>query len=186
MTAILGKHPCWGHFLRHGWPEGMAERLEAWIDAAFGAVREDAAWNAAAPLRFRMGGALQGVLRFSKDRVGRRHPLILAKAGVADLIDPTPWKTLEAQDIVAGKDLAARFAGLATKPASAVVWAVDADGDMSALLAAAEGRSGRRRGRTVALVARRCARRLAFAAWPARPGGPAVSDGGRVLRGDWT
>ena len=141
--AILGKHPGWGDFLRVGWPEGAAARLEAWIDGTFGTLRDEAAaWDAAPPLRFALGGALagmplRGVLWFSRDRVGRRHPLLLAEAGPGEPEDAETFAALEAARPEAGDDLAAGFAGLDGEPMSAVVWAVNGDGDFDALRRAA-------------------------------------------------
>ncbi|SFJ82203.1 type VI secretion system-associated protein TagF [Jannaschia pohangensis] len=145
--ALLGKHPGWGDFLRHGWPAGMAEVLEAWIDANFGTIRDATdIWDAARPVRFAIGGglvgcAMAGILRFSRDRVGRRSPLILAHLGpIPDPADQSLWDGIEAMELTPGEALAERFPEIgpdALTPVSAIVWALNEDGDFPALLEAA-------------------------------------------------
>ncbi len=142
MRAILGKHPGWGDFLRLGWPEGAAERLERWIDGTMGSLRDEGIWDVARPVRFALGGALvgmqlRGVLWFSRDKVGRRHPLILVEAGGDDPTDQAPWEALEAALPEAGSDLSVAFAGVTGTPDSAVVWAVNDEGDIAAMFDAA-------------------------------------------------
>ena len=100
--ALLGKHPVHGDFLRRAWPEDLDTRLMAWIDSCIAALAGTARaeWEAlhdhAAPLGFWIGPAvlgqdLTGAMFFSRDRVGRRYPLILAAWGAATIppvLDP--------------------------------------------------------------------------------------------------
>lgn len=91
--AIFGKHPGFGDFLSAGeLPGGGTQLLMDWITLTLGGWREMAGpdwqpiFDAAPALRFWIGAgpgngaALQGVALPSRDRTGRRFPLIVAQA----------------------------------------------------------------------------------------------------------
>lgn len=88
--TLLGKHPAFGDFIAVDVPEALRDVVQGWSDATFAAARLDmgeqweAVYDAVPPLRFWMGEALTGldcpfagVMAFSRDRVGRRSPLLL-------------------------------------------------------------------------------------------------------------
>ena len=87
--GVFGKHPAFGDFLSHGFSRDIADGLGAWLDKALTSLREDMGegwqefWDTAQPLRFWMGAEvlgqpLAGLIEPSRDKVGRRYPLILA------------------------------------------------------------------------------------------------------------
>jgi type VI secretion system protein ImpM len=92
-TFIYGKHPAFGDFIGAGLPLVVQERLEGWLNAMLADLRAGwaAAWEAsfdAAPaLFFWVGGrvtgdtALCGVMMPSRDKVGRRFPLLAGAVG---------------------------------------------------------------------------------------------------------
>ncbi|WP_299840671.1 type VI secretion system-associated protein TagF [uncultured Paracoccus sp.] len=96
--GIYGKHPGFGDFISAGLPELADRELVPWMTGILAETRDglredwEPAWDAALPLRFWIGGAiwggphLQGVARPSRDRVGRRFPLIV----VAETADAPP------------------------------------------------------------------------------------------------
>ncbi|SFA51924.1 type VI secretion system protein ImpM [Paracoccus halophilus] len=91
-TGLYGKHPGFGDFisagLGAGWP-GFAD----WAQTCLGAWRDaagpdwQARFDAAPPLRFWIGPALTGMQPLrgawmpSRDRTGRRFPLLITQAG---------------------------------------------------------------------------------------------------------
>lgn len=94
MTPGLhGKHPAFGDFIGAGLPDEVQTALGDWLQATLGAWRAaagddwQAAFDAAPPVAFWVGAALcggvavRGVLRPSRDRSGRRYPLVLAQLG---------------------------------------------------------------------------------------------------------
>jgi type VI secretion system protein ImpM len=97
MTAslgIIGKHPGFGDFLAHGVSDPARQGLDSWLTACLPPLRDrlgegwERFWDEAPTLRFFVGRALAGrtlagVLRPSRDRVGRRFPLILLAEGAA-------------------------------------------------------------------------------------------------------
>lgn len=113
-AAIFGKHPGFGDFLSAGdLPGGGTQLLMDWITLTLGGWRETAGpdwqviFDEAPALRFWVGAgpgngvALQGVALPSRDRTGRRFPLIVAQgpagpAPVAD-IDQSFYETAEAE-----------------------------------------------------------------------------------------
>lgn len=95
--GIYGKHPAFGDFIGHGLPAQAQTVLETWLQrelprvkAALGAAWDET-YDTAPDLRFWFGGrltghgTLAGVLRPSRDRVGRRFPLVAAVSGGAVL-----------------------------------------------------------------------------------------------------
>lgn len=108
MTAaagLFGKHPAFGDFiaagdlsadLMRGATEWLASTLSAWRDAVGPGWEQ--LFAAAPPLRFWVGPAiagghsLRGVLAPSRDRTGRRFPLVVAQApgGAGPFADADP------------------------------------------------------------------------------------------------
>ncbi|MBA4492642.1 type VI secretion system-associated protein TagF [Paracoccus sp. S1E-3] len=101
-TAVFGKHPGFGDFLAAGEvPADSASRVMDWLAQVLGAWRNgmDADWqpvfDRAPALRFWIGAgltgnaALRGVMVPSRDRSGRRFPLIVAQAtgGASPVVD---------------------------------------------------------------------------------------------------
>ncbi|MEL6915918.1 MAG: type VI secretion system-associated protein TagF [Pseudomonadota bacterium] len=99
MSAVIyGKHPAYGDFLGHGLPHAELHVFDRWLEAVLPKLRDglgdqwEAAWRAAPALRFWagpdiIGAPLAGVMLASRDRVGRRYPLIFALTGV---VSPPP------------------------------------------------------------------------------------------------
>ena len=100
-AGLHGKHPAFGDFVAAGLPQALDEALARWLQETLGAWRAGAGgdWQAvfdAAPrVSFWIGGALlggtalRGVWQPSRDRSGRRYPLLLAQCGGAvPLADP--------------------------------------------------------------------------------------------------
>lgn len=166
MTAasigLIGKHPDYGDFLRHGASEAVADGLMEWIDRTLTEVKTEAGdrwealWDNAPATRFWIGSGvfgatLAGIWQPSRDRVGRRYPLMLFIEG-ADLPppvdpahDPGPWLALEAHvaRMRGGQGAAQLLEGLSLELPRAevlpnpVIWAHRPDGDLDALLAEA-------------------------------------------------
>ena len=90
---IYGKHPAFGEFIGAGLPLAVQERLEAWLNAMLADLRAgwvtawEASFDAAPALFFWVGGrvtgdaALCGVMVPSRDKVGRRFPLLAGAMG---------------------------------------------------------------------------------------------------------
>jgi len=111
-VGVIGKHPDYGDFLRHGLSDPIADGLMDWIDRTLSEVKDsagkgwEALWDNAPRTRFWIGSGvfgatLAGVWQPSRDRVGRRYPLLLLVEG-ADLPapvdpghDPGPWDVME-------------------------------------------------------------------------------------------
>ncbi|MDO5704508.1 MAG: type VI secretion system-associated protein TagF [Paracoccus sp. (in: a-proteobacteria)] len=122
LTGLYGKHPAFGDFVSAGLPGDLTGLLAGWMQAVFGQWREDvgagwqAAFDAAPPVRFWIGGeltggaALRGVWLPSQDRSGRRFPLMLAQvAGAPPVHDPDQGFYDQAVTLVAGWRQAADF-----------------------------------------------------------------------------
>lgn len=166
-VGVLGKHPGYGDFVRHGVPEDVADLLMEWIDTTLTEVRDQLKadwadfWDNGQELRFWLGRGVLGqttigIFQPSRDRVGRRYPLLLLAQGVAveaPVIDrdQRPWDVLSSQmkrmqpgqgaaALVRGVDADALF--VAPEPAEAsdmgpVIWAHHPEGDLDALLESA-------------------------------------------------
>lgn len=93
-AAVCGKHPAFGDFIMAGAPEDVLRPLLDWSGAALGRWREQAGpdwqaiFDAAPPVRFWIGPALmrgrtplRGVWAPSRDKSGRRFPLMLLRPG---------------------------------------------------------------------------------------------------------
>jgi len=110
--GLMGKHPAYGDFLSANLSQATASGLVAWLDSCLPQLRADIGpgwdgfWDRAQPLRFWVGRAvlgttLAGILHPSRDKVGRRYPLLLLSEGPAILpplieTDQSPWQQLEA------------------------------------------------------------------------------------------
>lgn len=166
-VGVLGKHPGYGDFVRHGIADETADELTRWIDTTLTEVRDQLKadwadfWDNGQELRFWLGRQVLGqtcigIFRPSRDRVGRRYPLILMAQGVAvppPVIDrdQRPWDVLSSQmkRMQPGQGAAALLRGIdsdalfvAPEPDSAasegpVLWAHHPEGDLDALLASA-------------------------------------------------
>lgn len=162
--GVMGKHPGYGDFLRAGLSERMADALSAWLDQSLVALRDDMGngwagfWDGAQDLRFWigrgvLGRTLAGVLRPSRDRVGRRYPLILLLEGAAITppvidTDQEVWDCLAAHldAMTPGDGARALLEGLSppavaedplTAATGPTIWAHHPEGDLAALLRAA-------------------------------------------------
>jgi len=164
--GLIGKHPGYGDFLRANMEPAVVEHLEAWLDQGLAEIRDQqgqawpAFWEQAQDLRFWigrvvLGRSLMGVMRCSRDRVGRRYPLMLIAQGaavpapLADA-DQSPYEALGAHfsAMQPGQGGAALLDGLQLQlpqedEASArigdTLWAHQPNGDLGALLGAAAG-----------------------------------------------
>ena len=103
--GVYGKHPAKGDFIDYGLPPAVLKRLEAWLDAALAEARTtlgpawESVWPAAPRLHFWLGEGIwgepvAGVMAASRDRVGRRFPLVMLATG-GDV--PPPPVTAAAQ-----------------------------------------------------------------------------------------
>lgn len=90
--VIYGKHPGFGDFVSQGLDAGALTRLDAWVQGVLPDLRAGLGeawapvWDAAPVLRLWLGADIlgvpfQGVWAASRDRVGRRYPLIFGVAG---------------------------------------------------------------------------------------------------------
>ncbi|KHA53919.1 type VI secretion system-associated protein TagF [Sulfitobacter geojensis] len=165
--GIMGKHPEYGDFLQTGIPEPVLGVFNGWLDACLPVLRDQMGqgwgpfWDGAQDLRFWIGRSVLGqtvvgILRPSRDRVGRRFPLILLASG-ADVpvplgagVDQAPWDRMAAHldRMQAGKGAAALLEGLDIEIAAEgenhaaigpTLWAHHPEGNLDALLASAAG-----------------------------------------------
>lgn len=166
-VGVLGKHPGYGDFVRHGIADETADLLMAWIDETLTQVRNQLGadwadfWDNGQELRFWLGRKILGqttigIFRPSRDRVGRRYPLLLLAQGVAveaPVIehDQRPWDVLSAQmaRMQPGQGAAALLRGIdadalfvspeadAAHQMGPVIWAHHPEGDLTALLSSA-------------------------------------------------
>ncbi len=159
--GIMGKHPGYGDFLRWGLSEGTVEAVTQWTDAALPPLRDQMGeawgpfWDNAQTLRFWIGRAvlgrtLIGVFKPSRDRVGRRFPLIMLSENAAIAApltngDQTPWEDIEAhmEKMEAGQGAKALLAGVSIKieaedealaSVGPTLWAHHPEGKLDALL----------------------------------------------------
>ena len=90
--GVYGKHPAKGDFIDHGLPPAVLKRLEVWLDSALAEARAalgpawESVWPAAPRLHFWLGEGIwgepvAGVMAASRDRVGRRFPLVMLATG---------------------------------------------------------------------------------------------------------
>lgn len=92
VLGLYGKHPAKGDFLEAGLPAPLLRLVETWLDSALADVRDvlgaewQGTWDRAPMLRFWLGEGLwgapvAGILAASKDKVGRRFPLMVLVGG---------------------------------------------------------------------------------------------------------
>lgn len=168
QIGVMGKHPGFGDFVQSGLDKPVHEALEGWLNAALSQLKAQTEeegnwshwWDATQSLRFWIGRdvlgvPLAGVLRPSRDKVGRLYPLLLVAQNVAlpppgegDETEQLPWEQLEAHlDAVApGNGAASLLDGLtldlpaedaAARGLGHTIWAHHPEGDLQALLRAA-------------------------------------------------
>lgn len=167
VIGIMGKHPDYGDFLQAGIPEPLVDVMNGWLDACLPVLRDQMGegwppfWDGAQDVRFWIGRAVfgqtvVGILHPSRDRVGRRFPLIILAAG-ADVTVPlgestnqAVWDSMAAHldNMRAGHGGAALLDGMdieipaegedhaATGP---TLWAHHPEGNLAALLVSASG-----------------------------------------------
>ena len=93
IPALIGKHPDYGDFIRAGLPSDMAEKLMRWMDSTLAKVRSEAGddweafWDGAPSSRLWLGRKVLGqtclgIMVPSRDKVGRRYPLLVLALGV--------------------------------------------------------------------------------------------------------
>ena len=163
--GLYGKHPEWGDFIAAGLSPKAEDLLQGWLTGALPQLREAwgdgwEGWYDASPvIRFWFGeglveraGPLTGILVPSRDKVGRRFPLVIAVEGAevpAPALAPdgglhgTLWQALEGYARGHGQgaaDLAfAIQRGVGDLPAAAEpepgFWAARADGNLDQLWA---------------------------------------------------
>lgn len=92
VLALYGKHPGRGDFLTRGVDPRLQALLEAWADQVLAELREilgpewEAVWDIGTRLEFWVGEAVwglpvAGVMQSSRDKVGRRFPLMILAQG---------------------------------------------------------------------------------------------------------
>jgi type VI secretion system protein ImpM len=90
--ALYGKHPGRGDFLTRGIDPRLQAPLEAWTDLVLSEMREtlgpewETVWDSGTTLGFWVGEAIwglpiAGVMQSSRDKVGRRFPLMILAQG---------------------------------------------------------------------------------------------------------
>ncbi|TRW99620.1 type VI secretion system-associated protein TagF [Paracoccus sp. M683] len=157
--GIYGKHPAFGDFISAGLPVLAESHMVPWWTGLLSETRDwlgdrwEPVWDASLPIRFWIGGAiwggphLHGVARASRDKVGRRYPLIAVAetAGSPPIVqsDQRFYRAAEAEmaaEMRSADDLQARLAartgGVAmVDPAvSATFWAANPALDVADLL----------------------------------------------------
>ena len=93
MISVYGKHPSFGDFISHGVSPRFQSEVIPWIGQIMSQTRDylghgwDNVYDTALPLRFWIGSdvfdqfSMRGVLYCSRDKVGRRYPLIIIEQG---------------------------------------------------------------------------------------------------------
>lgn len=162
----FGKHPAYGDFVGHGMSAVVRSSFENWLVPTLGHMRQylgdgwQGSYDAMQPMRFWIGPAvlgtpwpLRGVVCPSRDKVGRRFPLVmLDQGGASDAppvldLDQTFYEAAEQMAAAAlgssADSLAALVPGAggqaapASDPEPAFFWAVNPDADPTALLRSA-------------------------------------------------
>jgi len=162
QAGFFGKHPGFGDFIAFGLPVALREELETWLTATLSQARQrlGGAWehtyDSARPLRFWIGpaaltdpGALRGVLWASRDKVGRRYPLVVLvpepnPAPPPISADQEIYQQIEALIADALQSEARQPEGLMTferfsksgSPETDTLWAVNPDADVTGLVQA--------------------------------------------------
>lgn len=128
-AGLYGKHPGFGDFIAAGLPDGVFAALGDWMQAVLGDWRAaagegwQAGFDAAPGLGFWIGGALAGGLPLrgvwapSRDRAGRRFPLLVLQAGgPAPVQDPS-----QEFHAAAGRAMASLFEAKGFEPRDAAL-----------------------------------------------------------------
>ncbi len=117
--GVYGKHPAFGDFLSAGLPDAAQAAVEGWLNTVLPEMKAhlaegwEAIYDAAPTLRFWIGGdiagsgSLAGVMLASRDKVGRRFPLVVgaAQSNLAPpVLDPDQAVYDRIQDQVAALD----------------------------------------------------------------------------------
>jgi len=208
--GIAGKHPGYGDFIGHGLDPEVTASLTKWIDKTLSTLRESLGedtwptfWDNAQGVRFWVGRAVlgrtvAGLFLPSRDKVGRRYPLIFAADGAAipsPLIDPDQsiYEQMSAHvaAMVPGSGAGALIDGFAPVlpeetpedlAQGPIIWAHHPEGDLDALMRSAAPVDAER-----ALTARSYwwapATPGRAAAWLGQPGLPGPEALGWVLGG---
>jgi len=161
QPALIGKHPDYGDFVRHGLPPEMSERLMRWMDTTLARVKSaagddwEAFWDGAQATRFWLGRDVLGttaigILLPSRDRVGRRYPLLTLALGVGlpppfeDRADPVFERIEQHLNHARGGSGGGAAALVETLDLSdlpregarpdPIIWAHHPDGDLDALM----------------------------------------------------
>lgn len=163
-VGLYGKHPGFGDFLTAGLDVAAQQALENWLGQVMPQIRDGwgehwgPAFDASPVIRFWFGGdvigaagPLCGVIAPSRDKVGRRFPLIAAMSGAAV---PAPvadgdqtlyeamqhamasFSQLDGGAAGLARDLQAAVAPHRPEPAEPIepgFWAARADGDLARL-----------------------------------------------------
>lgn len=165
QIGIMGKHPGYGDFLQAGVSEHMVEAFNGWLDATLPPLRDQmgdgwgAFWDQAQDVRFWIGRAVfgrtvVGILRPSRDRVGRRFPLIILAEGadmpapLGETTDQAMWDAFaeHLNEMEPGHGAAALLTDVTFEIVSEdeshaalgpTLWAHHPEGDLPALLASA-------------------------------------------------
>lgn len=160
QAGFFGKHPGFGDFITHGLPAPLREELETWFTDALARTKQqlgelwEQVYDHARPVRFWIGpsvlrdkGAVRGVIWPSRDRVGRRYPIVL----IAGESNPSPppiapdqslYEEMEARLTKAMLSearqpeglLALEGFGTAGPPETDTLWAVNAQASASDLM----------------------------------------------------
>jgi type VI secretion system protein ImpM len=113
---VYGKHPAFGDFVTAGLSGEAQERIEGWLNASLTTLKAGwgTAWeqgfDASTTIAFWIGarvsggGAVRGAMRPSRDKVGRRFPLLAGCEGPGALppaVDPTDTYCTEIATLLA-------------------------------------------------------------------------------------
>lgn len=174
-AVLYGKHPAFGDFLAHGLPHERLMPLDAWLEGMLPELKSsldsrwEEVWTHAPPLRFWLGPEILGVPLLglfiaSRDKVGRRFPLMFGLGGwmtappTQEGHDPALWEALwthvsafqmpdgapqGAESLLAGflpPDLRGAVPWDADQ--GSTLWAHRRDGDLNRLFADARGVDG--------------------------------------------
>ena len=166
MLGVYGKHPAFGDFISYGVTSCFQSEVEPWVGQVMAQTRDHlgdrwaSTYDTALPLRFWIGanifggGDMRGVLLASRDKVGRRYPLVIVQeapqlpAPVLDKdqsfydavqaqLEKTMDETVEtATDLVAGLEAVNTIAPANNEPVaeSATFWAANPDLQVEGLL----------------------------------------------------
>ncbi|MGC1504441.1 MAG: type VI secretion system-associated protein TagF [Sulfitobacter sp.] len=167
VIGILGKHPDYGDFLQAGVPEQIVEVFNNWLDACLPKLRDQMGqswapfWDGAQDVRFWigrgvLGKTVVGILHPSRDRSGRRYPLILLAMGadlpvpLGEMADQAPWDAMATHlaKMKPGEGASALLEGMSIEitaesethaSVGPTLWAHHPEGNLDALLASAAG-----------------------------------------------